>query len=357
MQYIFCFLQPTVEINSWRAYRWLLQSTQIDFSNKWWALFCPYMAAWCKIALCREQHFTWGQYIIYVYPYELGSCHHCMEHPRVVTGGECVYACMHACMQSFGQGKRLSASITMQWLCYCLSCITLTVAVKYRAVPLGFMHSKVCSVFSLTVLNWDGDTWTWTVGFLYIYIKNKSRKLCKRGFHCKHPGIWVPVFLQAASLTWRFIYIINILHISFASASTLRSFHASFAEESGLPFTSDRFPLILFTASSKCWIDLHLFHGLILFERRCTKRPHATKLNKKRQKIQKYLVIQQLNLPNWLSDWNVIPTIFILNNVKAFQQWTHVNIQRVYNPVLKVSLHFQTSRQWGHRQLLANLTV
>lgn len=85
MQCIFCFLQPIVEINSWPAYGWLLLSTQMDFSNKWWALFCSYMAAWCKIALCREQH------IIYVYPYELGHWHHCMEHPQVENGEDSLW--------------------------------------------------------------------------------------------------------------------------------------------------------------------------------------------------------------------------------------------------------------------------
>jgi hypothetical protein len=60
----------------------------------------------------------------YIYLYEMGPCHYCVQHAQVVTGGNGL--CMHT--QSFEEGKRLSVSINMQRLSYCLPCIALTVA-------------------------------------------------------------------------------------------------------------------------------------------------------------------------------------------------------------------------------------
>jgi hypothetical protein len=67
---------------------------------------------------------------------------------------------------------------------YC-SCKQLTaIWISSLCVFILVKYSELCFMFSFTVMNWNGDVYTWTLGFLlyHAYVKNISYNLCKRGF-------------------------------------------------------------------------------------------------------------------------------------------------------------------------------
>jgi hypothetical protein len=85
-------------------------------------------------------------------------------------------------------------------------------------------------------------------------------------FFTNHEKLWFNLSEgQGTTSIFKTMYNLCNYYTSLASAFMLWSFHAHFVEGSELSFTSGKFPLILFTATLKCWIALQTLHYLTLF--------------------------------------------------------------------------------------------